>query len=906
MKISGFVVHRKKTVIIIWVIVLLALTPLLLSYGQYISYSESPKSLTNSESGKAQQVLSTLAPSNSILTVVFQPGAGESIGKIESQTLAFQKALNASGIPFYSGSSSAFSSYEKFLDGVLTNTTVLSIRDTYYNFSELSTQVYSFPSAFLGNWSQSAFSQGSINQTATRAAYDGSDYESLFLKDLNQTYSASASLSPTERVQNATATAAIPSFIDLSPFFIFAVVGTAGYNVTNYSTDLLAPVSTYLSDYAGFHISALLVQSALVAGTNASKYYFARYGLLGAPSFITQDYISPDNSTYLITVNFNVTEDFRGPNDFYPAQNATAEIRDLSQKYLGTAEVTGQGAVAADTAQLSASSGYAFGLIFVFLAIAVGLLFAAYLPPILVLIVVSLATALGYVSIFLTGVVLGHVDYVVTDVLTAVILGVSTDYFVFILARYREELRSGKTNFEALSVATDKAGFAVVVSGVTVAVSLGAISLVSGLESWGPVLLITMLLTVVLEVTLVPALLSLIGPRIFKGGRLSLRGRKRPPTVAPEVRKPVRPMERSAFYRVVKISERRKFLIVGVIVLLAVPTTYLWFNLPTTYNVNEGLPQGLSSVQALNTIDQKFGSSIIYPTFVVVSFTQNASTVFGGLTPAATTTLEADATLLLGTNGIREVVGPTINGTKIEPSNLDGAFVFNHGSDAYFIVFTKYDPYSPNAISIVSQLRQNDQFLVGGLTSSIIDLQQYYNGAFQQLEIVILVVIAIVLGLSFRSAKYPFISLTGVFISITWTTAILYLISTYVLGQELVFLIPIVVYVILMSLGNDFAVFILSRVREEQKSHGFEEGLARAMVGSGAVVTALGLILAVSLGSLGLVPFGYLEQLGIAFVISLIVDTFVIRIFYFPSMLLVLKGAGAEPSTAPGTAKPES
>jgi RND superfamily putative drug exporter len=117
-----------------------------------------------------------------------------------------------------------------------------------------------------------------------------------------------------------------------------------------------------------------------------------------------------------------------------------------------------------------------------------------------------------------------------------------------------------------------------------------------------------------------------------------------------------------------------------------------------------------------------------------------------------------------------------------------------------------------------------------------------------------------------------------------------------------VFLIPIVVYVILMSLGNDFAVFILSRVREEQKAFGFEEGLARAMVGSGAVVTGLGLILAVSLGSLGLVPFGYLEQLGITFVISLILDTFVIRIFYFPSMLLLLKGRQSEPVQGQGQA----
>jgi len=355
-----------------------------------------------------------------------------------------------------------------------------------------------------------------------------------------------------------------------------------------------------------------------------------------------------------------------------------------------------------------------------------------------------------------------------------------------------------------------------------------------------------------------------------------------------------RTAERSTFYRVVKFSQRRKVLIVAVIVLLAVPPVYLWFNLPTTYNLNEGLPQGISSVQALNTVEQKFGSSVIFPTFVVVNFPQNITAGFGGLTPNATASLEADARLLLGTAGVTQVIGPTVNGTRVQTSTLDSQFVINHGLSAYFIVFTKYDPYSSDAISVVSQLRQNNQFLVGGLTSSIIDLRGYYNGAFEQLEVVILVVIALILGISFRSVKYPFISLTGVFISITWTTAILYLVTKYVLGVQLVFLIPIVVYVILMSLGNDFAVFILSRVREEQKTFGYEEGLARAMVGSGSVVTALGLILAVSLGSLGLVPSGYLEQLGITFIISLILDTFVIRIFYFPSMLLLLRSTAGD------------
>lgn len=890
MRASGFVVRRKKSVIVVWAIVFLALAPLILGYGRFISYSVTPASLSDSESTRAQQLLSSLATSNSTLEVVFQPSKAETVGQIENTTISFQKALNSSGIPYCSGSSSVFSSYEKFLSEVLTKETVLAMSTTYSNFTGLAAKVYGFPSAFLGNWSGYGYSRSSIPQAAAEASYDGSGYESLFLTSLNATFSDYPGLSPAGRVQNATATAALKDLFPSDPFLIFPVVETDGYNVTNYRTGALGAVASYLTGYSGVHVSEQMVQSALVAGTNASAYYFAKYGLLGAPSYITQQYVSPDNSTYIVSVNFNVTEDYRGPGGFYPAQNATAEIRALAQKYFRSAGVTGQGAIAADTAQVSASAGYAFGLIFVSLAIAVGILFASYLPPVLVLIVVSLATALGYFSICITGLLGVRVDYVVTDVLTAVILGVSTDYFVFMLSRYREELRAGRPDTEALSIAASRAGFAIVVSGVTVAVSLGAISLVSGLESWGPVLSLTILLAVALETTLVPAVLGLVGPRVFAGARFTLRGAGGSLRPRGEPRRTRAAPESSPFYRAVRFSSRRKFLIVGVIAILAAPPAYLWFNLPTTYSINEGLPQGAPSVQALNIVDQKFGTNVIYPTFVVVSFDQNATAAGAGLTQAATASLESDARLLLETGGIKQVIGPTVNGTKVEPSSMDSYFTFNHGYNAYFVVFTDYDPYSSNAISVVSKLRQNGHFLVGGLTSSVIDLQAYYGAAFGQLELIILFVIAAILGISFRSVKYPLISLTGVFVSIVWTTAILYLFSRFVLGEELVFLIPIVLFVILMSLGNDFGVFIFSRVREEQKALGFGEGLARAMVGSGAVVTALGLILAVSLGSLGLVPFGYLEQLGAAFVVSLLLDTFVIRVLYFPSMLFILEG----------------
>lgn len=597
-------------------------------------------------------------------------------------------------------------------------------------------------------------------------------------------------------------------------------------------------------------------------------------GLAGAPSFITNSSVSQDHSTYLVTLSFNVTESYRTSSNAYPAQSATPTVRQLAQTYLGSAaQVTGQGAIAYDSQSITASSGYVFGFTFLFLAIAVAVTLASLISPLVALLFVSLATGLGYVSIYVTGLIFGHVDFTVTYTLTAVILGVSTDYLVFYLSRYREELRKGSTSFQALNESSRRAGFAIAVSGVTVAGGLGALTSVSDLATWGPVLLLSILMTVALEITLLPAIASYIGPKMFLKRTMKS-------TNGTDYRK-------SKFYRAAQFSSSRKYVVVGLILLLAVPSVYFWFNVPTTFNFAEGLPKSLSSVQALNTVDQKFGSNLIYPNFVIVNFTKSILLPNGTLTSAGASALAQNSRYIASLTGVKEVVGATSGGATGSTGN---PFVFNGGHNAYFLVFTNFDPYSQQAVQLISTLRDNRGFLVGGLTSSIIDLQSTSSAAYTQLEVLLAVVIAVILAISFRSLKYPVISLSGVFISITWTTGILYMISKYLLGEDLIYLIPIILYIILMSLGNDFTVFIFTRVREEQAKLGFVEGLARAMVGSGTVVTALGLILAVSLGSLALVPFGFLQQVGIGFIISLVLDTFVIRTFYFPAMIRLLKG----------------
>jgi len=76
------------------------------------------------------------------------------------------------------------------------------------------------------------------------------------------------------------------------------------------------------------------------------------------------------------------------------------------------------------------------------------------------------------------------------------------------------------------------------------------------------------------------------------------------------------------------------------------------------------------------------------------------------------------------------------------------------------MVYDNYSPYSAQAIELVKQLRSNSSFLVGGLTSSIIDQQTYSSMVYTQLEILIVIAIALIIGISFKSLKYPFIALS--------------------------------------------------------------------------------------------------------------------------------------------------
>jgi putative drug exporter of the RND superfamily len=349
--------------------------------------------------------------------------------------------------------------------------------------------------------------------------------------------------------------------------------------------------------------------------------------------------------------------------------------------------------------------------------------------------------------------------------------------------------------------------------------------------------------------------------------------------------------------------------------LIAVPAAVGFLTVPTSYNFDGGLPSGTSSSQGQQLLEQHFGANLLYPIEVIVPSPTGFLTPNGSLTAEATRVLPGVAADLLHRAGVTAVDGPFVTGTNLSsPANGTGntaTYVLNGGQGAYFVVYSLYDPYSSSALGLVESIRSNSSYIVGGLTSTVVDEQTQDNVQYPVLEVLLTLFIAVILGVAFRSAWIPLISVSGVFLSIAVTTSLLYFIATYLLHTALLWLIPLILFVLLMSLGNDYTVFLLTRVREEQERHGPTEGIRRGIAGSGVVVSALGLILAASLGSLALQPISFLQEVGIAFVISLILDTFVVRPFYFPAMLTLVERRmaarrGAQPATEAAARPPSS
>jgi len=159
------------------------------------------------------------------------------------------------------------------------------------------------------------------------------------------------------------------------------------------------------------------------------------------------------------------------------------------------------------------------------------------------------------------------------------------------------------------------------------------------------------------------------------------------------------------------------------------------------------------------------------------------------------------------------------------------------------------------------------------------------NADFQRVAIITLVGIAIVLALLLRSLVAPLYLVASVLLSYGTTLGLSVLLFQHVLGQAgLNYFIPLMVFVLLVALGSDYNIFLMSRIREEAERRDLADGVRVASARTGAVITSAGLILAGTFAVLVSAPLLILVQVGTIVAIGVLIDTFLVRSLLVPAV----------------------
>ena len=465
-------------------------------------------------------------------------------------------------------------------------------------------------------------------------------------------------------------------------------------------------------------------------------------------------------------------------------------------------------------------------------------------------------------------------------------LAVGIDYALFIVSRHRNQVKAGMPVEESIARATGTAGTAVVFAGLTVLIALAGLSVVGipfltvmGLAAAG-----TVAISVVIAITLLPALLGFAGDKVL---------RKKDRAAAAQLRDESDGVHGVLDHadspnRWIRMITRRPalVLIVGVIGLgiIAIPTTKLYLGLPDD---GTAAPD-TTKREAYDLITGSFGPGVNGPLLITVAVDDPATMATALPAVAQAIQTGSDDVLLAAPGAV----------------SADGTF-------GIVTVVPKSGPSDEATQQLVHNLRDqagslgssvNATIAVTGLTAAAIDVSDKLADALPIYLLIVVGLALILLLLIFRSIVVPVVAALGFLLTIGvsfgavvavyqwgWLSAI-FGVDT---PAPIISFLPILLIGVLFGLAMDYQVFMVSGMRESYV-HGSD---AKRAVVSGfsagsRVVTAAGIIMASVFAGFILAPDTIIASIGFALAIGVLVDAFIVRMTLTPAVMLLL-GKGA-------------
>jgi RND superfamily putative drug exporter len=564
------------------------------------------------------------------------------------------------------------------------------------------------------------------------------------------------------------------------------------------------------------------------------------------------------------------------------ALNDTAEL--LGQTVAGVVEpagfetlMYGSGTLNNDYQELAEETlrrGETLGIsiALVVLVAVIGALVAAILP--IILAVAAIAVAMGVAA--LVGQIF-ELTFFVTNMITMIGLAVGIDYALFIVARYREERVRGYDKLEAIGRAGATANRAVFFSGMTVVLALLGMLFVPNtiFRSLGIGAIIVVVLAVAASMTLLPAVISLLGDRVNKGRIRRQASLENVDKIGGMWDKITRAVMGRAVLWLVGASALMIVLAIG------------YFSLETGFAGTDTLPEELESRQAFEILENDLGlGGAAGPLEVVIA---------GDVTPEVEAAMESFAAALFADGSFGPPTVDTALGLVSAP--LVG------------------DIQSPESVAAVERVRDDlvpaafgstgAEVLVGGWTAFTLDF-------YDDVDLFTPIVLAFVLGLSFllltvvfRSIVLPIkaIILNLLSVGAAWGMVVIFFqkgagpefvkdISNaldFIQVDEIEAWLPLFLFSVLFGLSMDYHVFLLTRIREHfDKTGDNSAAVAHGLRTTGAIITGAALIMVAVFGGFASGNLVMLQQMGFGLAVAVFLDATIVRSILVPSAMRLM------------------
>jgi RND superfamily putative drug exporter len=449
-----------------------------------------------------------------------------------------------------------------------------------------------------------------------------------------------------------------------------------------------------------------------------------------------------------------------------------------------------------------------------------------------------------------------------TSILLIVVLfGVGTDYILFLLFRYRERLRSGEPSKQAMESAIARVGPAIATAAGAVMIAFLALTLssLSLFRQLGPALAIAVFSAATAGLTLVPAVISLLGTRVFWPSKAW----KTEPKAA-------------RFTAIGKALGRHPGRFAGTTAVLLGVLGIVSFGFHPTFDLTSGNTSTTQSAVYSNVLLKGFPAGDSEPTDVLVQSTDGRP-----LDTASLTTFEAE---LAKVTGVASVSPAKVNASG---DVADYTVILSHSGESAAAMNTVRGPL--DAV-VRADAPDGSRALVGGITSVFVDLESAMEHDYSIVFPVAAAVILIILGLLLQSVVAPWYLM--VFVGLGFVATLGASVGVFQdLGNQsgLTFILPIMMYLFVVALGTDYNILMVSRLREESVGgKTSRDAAAVALRHAGPTIASAGLILAGTFASLILAGGSTFSQMGFAISCGIVIAAFVMAMFLTPSVTALL------------------